>query len=118
MKFAADPAPGGAVQGFRGRGFRVGGIDYAGGVIASAAGAADWAADTLAALIPADFDALPPAELLLIGTGATMARPPAALLAALTPRLAVEYMDSRAAARTYNLLLGEGRRVAVALLPL
>ena len=61
----------------------------------------------------------PKIELLLIGTGAAMNRPPADLMAALAARgLAVDFMDSRAAARTYNVLALEGRRVAAALLPL
>lgn len=112
------PAGGGAIQGFRGQGFRVGGVDYPSGVVASAAGGAAWAATDLDALSEAD---LPGGELdlLILGTGPTMRRPPPALVKAAAARgLAVEAMDSRAAARTYNMLLAEGRRVAAALLPL
>ena len=119
MKIAEEAAAGGAVQGFRGRGFRIGGVDYAGGVIAGERGAAAWSAGDVAALTADDFVELPEAELLLLGTGPTLARPPRALIDALAARgVAVEFMDSRAAARTYNVLLAEGRRVAVALLPL
>ncbi len=118
MKMAALPAGGGAIQGFRGRGFRVGGVDYPGGVVASAEGGAAWDATELDAITEAD---LPSGELdlLILGTGPTLCRAPPALTAAAAARgLAVEAMDSRAAARTYNMLLAEGRRVAVALLPL
>ena len=112
------PGGGGAVQGFRGRGFRVGGIDYPGGVIASAGGGAAWPATDLAALTAADLPG-GDIDLVILGTGPTLRRAPPALLAAAAARgLALEAMDSRAAARTYNMLLAEGRRVAVALLPL
>ena len=54
-------------------------------------------------------------ELLLVGTGNVLAINPA-LRSALKGRgIAVEFMDSGAACRTYNVLLGEERRVATAL---
>lgn len=114
-----QPAPGGAVEGFRGRGFRVGGVDYPAGVLATASGARAWGPDRPDALTQAHFTELATAGLVIVGTGPTLRRPPQAALAALTERgVAVEFMDSRAAARTYNLLLAEGREVAAALLPL
>ena len=118
MKMEALEAGGGAIQGFRGRGFRVGGIDYAGGVVASAAGGAAWVATDLDAMTDTDLPS-DDIDLVILGTGPTMRRPPAALTKAAAARgIAIEAMDSRAAARTYNMLLAEGRRVAVALLPL
>ncbi len=118
MKMAELTAGGGAIEGFRGRGFRVGGIDYPGGVIASAGGGAAWGATDLDAIDDADLPS-GDLDLLILGTGPAQHRPPAALIAAAAARgLAIEAMDSRAAARTYNMLLAEGRRVAVALLPL
>lgn len=58
-----------------------------------------------------------PPELLLIGTGRTTAFPAADVLLALRQeRVGVECMDSRATARTYNILVGEGREVAAAML--
>ena len=57
-------------------------------------------------------------DVLLVGTGSEIAFVPEAFRAALDAGgIAVEGMNSPAAARTYNVLLGEGRRVAVALLP-
>lgn len=54
-------------------------------------------------------------ELVLLGTGARQAFPPAAFLAGFLRRgIGVEAMDNAAAARTYNLLAGEGRRVVAA----
>ncbi len=50
----------------------------------------------------------------LIGTGTQQIMAPASVLAGFLARgVGLEAMDSRAAARTYNLLAGEGRRVAV-----
>lgn len=55
--------------------------------------------------------------LLLLGTGEKMRRPPAEFIAeARAQGLTVEFMDSRAAARTYNVLITEQRPVAALLL--
>lgn len=57
-------------------------------------------------------------DVLLIGTGAEMAYLPRALRQALDAAgVAVEPMATPQACRTYNVLLGEGRRVGAALLP-
>ena len=57
-------------------------------------------------------------DVLFVGTGATVAHPAPAFRSALEAQgIGVESMDSPAACRTYNVLLGEGRRVAVALIP-
>ncbi|CAK0749183.1 NADH dehydrogenase (ubiquinone) 1 alpha subcomplex assembly factor 3 [uncultured Gammaproteobacteria bacterium] len=63
--------------------------------------------------------ATPKVELLIIGTGPTMAVLPAEVRRGLRAAgVAVECVDTRAACRTYNVLLAEERRVAAALLPL
>jgi uncharacterized protein len=57
-------------------------------------------------------------DVLFVGTGTSIAHVPQAFRAALEEQwIGVEIMASPTAARTYNVLLGEGRRVAVALLP-
>lgn len=57
-------------------------------------------------------------DVLFIGTGAEIAPLPATLRRTLEDAgLAVEIMASAPACRTYNVLLSEGRRIAVALLP-
>ena len=57
-------------------------------------------------------------DVLLVGMGGEIAQVPAAFRAALEAAgIGVEVMNSPAAARTYNVLLGEGRRVAACLLP-
>ncbi len=56
-------------------------------------------------------------ELLIIGTGNRHEMIPPALRRALKERgVGVETMDTGAACRTFNILLGEGRRVAAALM--
>ena len=56
-------------------------------------------------------------NLLLIGCGPRMAPIPAALRASLRAKgIVIEPMDTGAAARTYNVLAAEGRKVAAALI--
>ena len=57
-------------------------------------------------------------DVLFVGTGPAIAHVPADFREALEAEgIGVEAMASPTACRTYNVLLGEGRRVAVALLP-
>ena len=57
-------------------------------------------------------------DVLFVGMGVDIAHVPAAFREALeTAGIGVEVMNSPAAARTYNVLLSEGRRIAAALLP-
>lgn len=57
-------------------------------------------------------------DVLFVGTGTRIAHVPPAFRKALEDQgIGVEVMASPTAARSYNVLLGEGRRVAVALLP-
>ncbi|MEI6098249.1 MAG: Mth938-like domain-containing protein [Alphaproteobacteria bacterium] len=57
-------------------------------------------------------------DVLLVGTGREIAPVPVAFRDALEAQgIGVEIMNSPAAARTYNVLLGEGRRVAACLIP-
>lgn len=58
-------------------------------------------------------------DVILIGTGAQIAHIPDELRATLEGAgFGVEIMASAQACRTYNVLLGEGRRVALALMPI
>jgi len=122
-RFERSPgASGPLVQGFAGRGFRVDGILHE-GVLLTPESAAGWAAPALAALVPDHVAPLltlaPPPEFLILGTGPAQGFPPRAFIAALEARgIGVEAMDSRAAARAWSLLRGEGRWIAAALMPL
>jgi len=78
----------------------------------------DWPAKSIEALTADHFAAVVAMgpEIVLLGTGARFAFPPPALLAPLRQAgIGVEVMDTRAACRTYNILLGEGRNVVAAL---
>jgi len=58
-----------------------------------------------------------PPEVLLLGTGRLTAFPSADILDYMVEHhIGFECMDSRAAARTYNILVGEGRPVSAAML--
>lgn len=57
------------------------------------------------------------AEIVIIGSGKTHVFPkPEALRPLIEARIGFEVMDSRAACRTYNVLLAEGRKVGLLLL--
>jgi uncharacterized protein len=56
-------------------------------------------------------------EIVLLGTGTQLRFPaPALSRPLLAARIGLEVMDTRAACRTYNILMAEGRKVAAALL--
>jgi uncharacterized protein len=56
-------------------------------------------------------------ELVLIGTGSRQRFPKPELLKALVQaKIGFEIMNSQAACRTYNILVGEGRQVLLALI--
>ena len=56
-------------------------------------------------------------ELILIGTGSRQQFPKPELLKGLiSAKIGFEIMDSQAACRTYNILVGEGRKVLLALI--
>ena len=79
----------------------------------------NWSPREAKALVPEDMEpllALEP-EVILLGTGATQVFPPAATLAAcLSLGVGVEVMTNAAAARTFNVLASEGRRVVAGFL--
>ena len=95
--------------------FRVGGKVHEGKICAFATGVAAWGGfeDTETILTQkGDIDVL------FVGTGAEIAHIPDAFREALEDAgMGVEVMSSPAACRTYNVLLSEGRRVALALIP-
>jgi uncharacterized protein len=104
------------VEGYGPGFFRIGGEIVQGAVITSPSGTRTWGGlDDLAALeaLVAESDVI------FIGTGAEIAHLPAGLRDQLEHAgVGVEAMASPAAARTYNVLLSEGRRVALAMLPI
>lgn len=80
---------------------------------------ADWGPPAFAALTSAHFEAIArlEPEVVVLGTGTRLRFPAPELCVSLTAaQIGLEVMDLGAACRTYNILLGEGRRVAAALI--
>ena len=97
----------------------VNGVRHERSVIVSGQALQEWAPRSVDALsaenLAAIVDMRP--EIVLIGSGAIFQFPdPAALAPLHAARIGVEVMDTRAACRTYNILLAEGRNVVAALI--
>lgn len=95
--------------------FRIGGAVHEGAVTVLPSGVAGWGGFEDLERLLAAADRL---DVLFLGTGPEIAHAPAAFRRALEDAgVGVEVMSSPAACRTYNVLLAEGRRVGLALLP-
>jgi uncharacterized protein len=97
----------------------INGARHSGSLILAASSVQRWGVAALELLRPEDFDpvlSLEP-EVVLLGTGLRHRFPAARLSAHLAQAgVALEVMDTRAACRTYNILVSDGRRVAGAFL--
>ncbi len=94
--------------------FRVGGEVFKHAILTSVKGTQPWDGYQDSAPLLALADEI---DVLFVGTGAEIAHIPAELRQTLEARgVGVEVMNSPAACRTYNVLLSEGRRIAVAAL--
>jgi uncharacterized protein len=103
-------------------GFRFAGMSHRGGVLCLPSGIHGWVAGPFAELTEQDFERVVGEaagfELLVLGTGATLAAAPDWLRWRLREvGLRLEALDTGAALRTYNILLAEDRAVGAALLP-
>ena len=79
----------------------------------------DWQASSVDQLCEADFEQLlaENPEMILLGTGAKPEFPPRELVFSLARRgIGLEVMDTAAACRTFNILVGDGRKVAAVLI--
>ncbi len=95
--------------------FRIAGQVIEGGILVTASGAQSWAGYSDAQML---LDLAGEIDVLFIGTGADTVHIPGDLRRSLEDAgLGIEAVNSPAAARTYNVLLSEGRRVAAALMP-
>lgn len=77
-----------------------------------------WTAGPVRALVEVDFEVLfeTHPELVVLGTGRKNIFPPRELVFAFARRgIGLEVMNTAAAARTFNVLAGEGRRIAAVL---
>lgn len=78
----------------------------------------EWSQTTVHDLNASDFDELlrTEPEIIIVGTGKTNVFPPRELVFAMARRgIGFEVMDTTAAARTFNVLVGEDRQVAAVL---
>lgn len=122
MRMDRSDALGPIVSGFSGGGFKIDDNVYR-ALLITPERADGWEPPTLDALTVDDLapilDLDPVPEFILLGTGPALVRPAPALINAIEARgIGVEAMDSRAAARAWAVLRGEGRRIAGALYPL
>lgn len=103
------------VEGYGPGFFRIGGAVFEGALVALPSGVAPWGGfEDAKTLIAAGADV----DVLFVGTGAEIAHLPQDLRTQLDAAgIGVETMASPTACRTYNVLLGEGRRVGLAVLP-
>jgi uncharacterized protein len=121
MEFTRIPAEGRQfIQAHREGGFTIAGVRHDGSVLVLPERTLLWPVRELGAVT---FDSLAPIasaagiDLLVLGCGAAFGQPSADLRAALRAQgIVTEAMDTRAACRTFNVLLAEERRVAAALI--
>jgi uncharacterized protein len=121
MAAAPPTSPTQSIDAYGGGGFRIGGQAYRGSILVLPESVEPWPVADIAELT---VDSLSPVaaasagiELLLIGCGARIALIPPALRQAMREKgVVIDAMDTGAACRTYNVLRGEGRQVAAALI--
>lgn len=115
------PAGRQAIEGYGDAGFRISGTRHEGSVLLFPNRVIAWPICgftdlTLESLRPV-IDAAAEVDLLLLGCGSSLQLVPSALRRALKDAgIVVEAMDTGGACRTYNVLLGEDRRIAAALI--
>lgn len=112
------PAP---IDAYGNGGFRFAGMSHQGSILCLPTGIYAWPVATAAALTPDDFAAVLAlgqwVSFLLLGSGPNLVLPtPDIRKAFIAAGIGIESMNTGAAARTYNVLLAEGRRVAAGLL--
>jgi uncharacterized protein len=121
VKLQSDPHSGAnTITGYGDGYIEINKIPYSHAVLLSSDGEIlKWSIKSFEELNPADFTqmaSLKP-ELIIIGTGKRQRFPTPELLKTLIEaKIGFEVMDSQAACRTYNILVGEGRQVLLALI--
>jgi uncharacterized protein len=121
VKLQSDPHSGAnTITGYGDGYIEINKIPYSHAVLLSSDGEIqEWGVKSFEGLSSADFTqmaCLKP-ELIIIGTGKRQRFPKPELLKTLIEaKIGFEVMDSQAACRTYNILVGEGRQVLLALI--
>ena len=119
MKFTREVTSAITIQNVSNGGIRIGKETYRETIALTNAAVLDnWRQRPVAELTPDDLapllDAMP--DVIVLGTGDTCVFAPRQVTFALARKgVGLEVMDTAAAARTYNVLVGEGRRVAALL---
>lgn len=106
-----------AIEQFGAGGFRFAGMSHQGSLLVLPSGMRAWRPQAFADLLSADFDAVlaerDEIDLLLLGTGAAMARLPQDIAINLkSSGINVDAMSTSSAIHVYNVVVAEGRRVA------
>jgi uncharacterized protein len=109
------------IEAYGNGGFRVGGAFHAGSLLLLPRGVAAWSPTRVEDITEESLEPLRAVaesiDFVLIGTGRTMRPLPASVRNSLAAAgLGIEFMDTGAACRTYNVLVAEERRVAAALI--
>ena len=113
-----------SIEAFGEGGFRVSGVWRPGSLLILGDQPLAWAPQTLEILQTDDFSPVIEAgpavsEFVLLGTGAHQSLPPRTIRDAIRQAgLGLEFMATDSAARLYNVLASQGRRVAAALIAL
>ena len=109
-----------AVDSYGNGGFRFADMSHKGSILCLPSGIYGWDVAATEDLTTSDFDQVMSEEgleLLLFGSGTDLKPPAAVIRQALQQRnIRLEIMNTGAAARTFNVLLAEGRAVGAALL--
>jgi len=110
-----------AVTAYGNGGFRFADMSHRGSILCLPSGIYAWDAASAVTLRPEDFtfvlSTLEPPIALLLGTGETQVWPEPQIYEAFAKaNIGLEPMSTGAAARTYNILIAEKRRIAAALI--
>ncbi len=105
------------VQAYGDGAFRLSGVDFVGSVIVFPEETISWNAELTWEGLRCVIDSAQPPEILIVGCGRTFYLPPEDLRQALKAHgVSLEWMDTPAACRTYNVLAIEDRAVAAAII--
>lgn len=109
-----------AIEAYGRGGFRFAGMSHRGSILALPSGIREWPVEDARDLAMADLDPVfadaPRVEFLILGTGTEMLVVPDAIRSRFrAAAISFDVMQTGHAARTYNVLLAEGRRVGAAL---
>ena len=109
------------IEAYGNGGFRFGGMSHRGSILCLPSGVWGWPVSRIdevdRASLRSALDLGSQISLLILGTGAALARPSRDVAAAFQEAgIGLDVMDTGAAARTYNVLLAEGRPIAAALI--